>query len=95
MTKIKYNIEDLNNNSGSLLDKYDAMNEAATNLNKLTESIGAHWTGTDSTAYITALGSSVTTLNTYLTTFKTIASNLATAASYYQTHEEKYNVNLW
>lgn len=95
MATIKYSIEDLNNNSTSLLTEYNSMNEALKNLNNLANSIGEHWKGTDSTVYIASLASSVTTLNTYLTKFQTIANNLRTAASCYQAHEDEYKKSLW
>ena len=95
MATIKYSIEDLNNNSTSLLTEYNSMNEALNNLNNLANSIGEHWKGTDSTVYIASLASSVTTLNTYLTKFQTIANNLRTAASCYQAHEDEYKKSLW
>lgn len=93
--KIQYSIEDLNNNSTNLLTEYSTMNEALNNLNNLTNSIGEHWKGTDSTVYVASLKSSVSTLNTYLTKFQTIANNLGTAASNYQAHEEEYSHSLW
>lgn len=95
MATIKYSIEDLNNNSTSLLTEYNSMNEALNNLNNLANSIGEHWKGTDSTVYIASLASSVSTLNTYLTKFQTIANNLRTAASCYQAHEDEYKKSLW
>lgn len=93
--KIQYSIEDLNNNSTNLLTEYSTMNEALNNLNNLTNSIGEHWKGTDSTVYVASLKSSVSTLNTYLTKFQAIANNLGTAASNYQAHEEEYSHSLW
>ena len=36
MATIKYSIEDLNNNSASLLTEYNTMNESLKNLNNLT-----------------------------------------------------------
>lgn len=93
--KIQYSIEDLNNNSTNLLTEYSTMNEALNNLNNLTNSIGEHWKGTDSTVYVASLASSVSTLNTYLTKFQTIANNLGTAASCYQAHEDEYKKSLW
>ena len=95
MATIKYSIEDLNNNSASLLTEYNTMNGALKNLNNLANSIGEHWKGTDSTVYIASLASSVSTLNTYLTKFQTIANNLRTAASCYQAHEDEYKKSLW
>lgn len=95
MATIKYSIEDLNNNSTSLLTEYNNMNEALKNLNNLANSIGEHWKGTDSKVYIASLASSVSTLNTYLTKFQTIANNLRTAASCYQAHEDEYKKSLW
>ena len=93
--KIQYSIEDLNNNSTNLLTEYNTMNEALNNLNNLTNSIGEHWKGTDSTVYVASLASSVSTLNTYLTKFQAIANNLRTAASCYQAHEDEYKKSLW
>lgn len=93
--KIQYSIEDLNNNSTSLLAEYNAMNDALNNLNNLTSSIGEHWKGTDSTVYIASLASSISTLNTYLTKFQAIANNLETAANCYQAHEDEYSKSLW
>lgn len=95
MATIKYSIEDLNNNSASLLTEYSTMNEALNNLNNLTNSIEEHWKGTDSTVYVASLASSVSTLNTYLTKFQAIANNLRTAASCYQAHEDEYKKSLW
>ena len=93
--KIQYSIEDLNNNSTNLLTEYNTMNEALNNLNNLTNSIGEHWKGTDSTVYVASLASSVSTLNTYITTYQAIANNLRTAASCYQAHEDEYKKSLW
>lgn len=93
--KIQYSIEDLNNNSKNLLTEYSTMNEALNNLNNLTNSIGEHWKGTDSTVYVASLASSISTLNTYLTKFQAIANNLGTAANDYQAHEEEYSQSLW
>ena len=93
--KIQYSIEDLNNNSTNLLTEYSTMNKALNNLNNLTNSIGEHWKGTDSTVYVASLASSVSTLNTYLTKFQAIANNLRTAASCYQAHEDEYKKSLW
>lgn len=95
MATIKYSIEDLNNNSASLLTEYNTMNESLKNLNNLTNSIEEHWKGTDSTVYVASLASSVSTLNTYLTKFQAIANNLRTAASCYQAHEDEYKKSLW
>lgn len=95
MATIKYSIEDLNNNSTSLLAEYNTMNEALGNLKNLTSSIGEHWKGTDSTSYIEFLSSNINTLNAYLTKFQAIANNLGTAASCYQAHEDEYKKSLW